>query len=153
MAMGKWICLEMVLWSSSHECCPEICSSVHRVTAASQSTCTHLTNISAVQYWRVGLATVVAWPNKNSQASAFTQVSRRYQGQQEGWGKFLAMPFWGKQRSVKMLEQQVFSYPSNPSSVSVFLSIVPASCILHGSCISTCLASGHVLADITLPMS
>lgn len=57
-----------VPWSSSHLCCLEIGSSVHRFAAAAAlSTHKHITDTPAVQFGRVGLATVTQ-PSRDSQA-------------------------------------------------------------------------------------
>ena len=52
---GKWTCLEMVPWSNSPLCCLEINSSIHSLAGSESS----IHSQSAVQFGRVGLATVV----------------------------------------------------------------------------------------------
>ena len=64
--LGKWTCLGMVLWSKFHLYCQETSRSV----AAAHFTRKHFTDISAVQFSSVRIAAVVAWPSRNSQASA-----------------------------------------------------------------------------------
>jgi hypothetical protein len=56
----------------------EIGSSVHRLEAA-RSTGKYFIDTTAVQFGRVGLATVVTQPSKHSRASASALVSRRDQ--------------------------------------------------------------------------
>lgn len=58
----KWTCLEMVLWSNSHMCCLEICSSFHRSATAARSTHKHFTDTQAVQSSRVRLESFIACP-------------------------------------------------------------------------------------------
>ena len=92
--MGEAGLLRKVLWSNSCLCCLEISSSIYRV-AGSRSSIHKLyfTDTPAVQFSRVRIAnTSVALPNRVSQASASTPVSRRDQGQQELKEKFLALP-------------------------------------------------------------
>jgi hypothetical protein len=58
----------------------------------------------AAQFSRVGLATAVTPPSRDSQASALAGISRRdQQGHQE---PFSAVPLSGKQRSAKMGDPQ-----------------------------------------------
>ena len=80
---GKWACLKMVLWSNSRLCCLETGSSVHRITAAAQSTHKHFTDISAVQFSRANRTVVVTRSSRDSQASASAQVSRREQDEHQ----------------------------------------------------------------------
>ena len=72
-----------VLWRNSHLFFLEIGSSVHRL-AAVLSTYKHFMDIPAVQFGRVWLAIAVTWPNRDSQASASTWVSRRHQEGHQG---------------------------------------------------------------------
>jgi hypothetical protein len=88
--MGEVNLFRKVLWSNSRLCCLEIGSSVHRSAVAAPSYCRHFTDTAAVQFSRVGLATAVTGSNRDSQASASVQVSRR--DPEEHQEKFLAMP-------------------------------------------------------------
>jgi hypothetical protein len=78
--IGEVDLFRKVLWSNSRLCCLEIRSPVHRSATAAPSTHKHFTNAPAVQFGRVGLATAVTRPSRDSQASASVQVSRRDQG-------------------------------------------------------------------------
>jgi hypothetical protein len=90
---GKWACLERVLWSKSYLNCQEISNSVHRsqqwqfdpLTNTLQYTC----SIPAVQFSRVGLATVVTGGTR-----------------EERQEKFLAVLLSAKQRSAKMRDPE-----------------------------------------------
>jgi hypothetical protein len=67
-----------VLWSNFHLCCLEI-SSLHVSRQQQLNPLKHLMDKPTVQFGRVGLATVVTRPSRDSQASASTQVNRRDQ--------------------------------------------------------------------------
>jgi hypothetical protein len=99
--MGEVGLFRKVLWSNSHLCCLEIGSSVHRLAGSSSSTHLQtLTDIPAVQFSRVWLATAVTPPSRDSQTSALARVSRRDpEGHQE---KFSAVPLSGKRGSAKI---------------------------------------------------
>jgi hypothetical protein len=62
---GEMDLFRKVLWSNSHLCCVEICSSVHRSTAAAQFTHKHFTDKPAVQFGRVGLGTALILTRSN----------------------------------------------------------------------------------------
>ena len=93
-----------VPWRNSHLCFLEIGSSVHRLAAATQSTCKHFTDTPAIQFGRVQLET---W-------SYDLEVIARLQPQFESAGatiqehqeKFSAVPFSGRQRSAKIGDPQ-----------------------------------------------
>ena len=68
-----------VLWSNSHLCCLETSSSVHRSASTARSTGKHFTDTPAVQFGRVGIATAVSRPSRDSQASACRNTRRRSQ--------------------------------------------------------------------------
>jgi hypothetical protein len=106
---GKWTCLEMVLWSKFHPRCQRISSSVHRSAVAARSTCKHFTDTpAAVQFSSIGIAAVVAWPSRNSQASVETAgVSRRNSAHQQPQEKFSVVPLLTYWSSAKMRDQQV----------------------------------------------
>jgi hypothetical protein len=84
----------------------------------------------AVQFSRLGLAILVTWPSRDSQALALAWVSRRDpEGHQE---KFSAVPLSAKRRSAKIWATA--SYISKPSSISVTLQspvyTLQTSCVL-----------------------
>jgi hypothetical protein len=61
MIWREWSGLEIVLWSKSHLLCQEISSSLHRSQQWQlDSLKKHFTDIPAVQFSSVGIATVVA---------------------------------------------------------------------------------------------
>jgi hypothetical protein len=66
----------------------------------------YFTDTSAVQFSRVGLATAVTQPSRDSQASASARVSRR--DQRRPLEKFSAVLLSGKQRSSKTEDLQAF---------------------------------------------
>jgi hypothetical protein len=65
--MGGVDLFREVLWNNSRLCCLEIGSSVHRLADSGHK---HFTDTPAVQCDRVGLATAVTRPSRDSQASA-----------------------------------------------------------------------------------
>ena len=161
---GRCTCLETVfgatptyvVWKSGSSFCRlgGSCSLIYHK---------HVMDTRAVQTGRVGLATVVMWPSRDSPASDLAQVSRRdTEGCQE---KFLAVPLSGKPRSVENLDPQAlhsylyqqaklclchsvesFLYPPNISCPSHALT-------QHGSCFSTCLVLAWLLPQYVHPMS
>jgi hypothetical protein len=68
----------------------------------------------AVQFSRVGLAMVVTWPSRDSQASTSAWVSKRDQQEHQ---KFSAVPLSGKQRLVKTHKHRRASCTSKPGPV------------------------------------
>jgi hypothetical protein len=115
----EWTCLERFLCSNSFLCCLEISSSVYRLAVAARSTYKHFRNMPTVQLGRVGLATLMTQPSRDSQALA--QVSRKVlEGHQE---MFLAVPLSGKLRSMKRdphtPKHCTASCTSNPNSGSI----------------------------------
>lgn len=112
---GKWTSLERV-FGATPVCV--VWKSIVQFTglqaAVAPSTLKHLMDTPAVQLGRIGLATAVTWPSKDSQASASTQISRRdLEGHQEN---FSAVPLSGKERH-KTHTHCTASGTSRPSSV------------------------------------
>jgi len=150
----------MVLWSNFQLHCQEISSSVHRSAAAARSTCKHFVNIYTS-------SPAVAQPSRNSQPQPNQQdsmggtrtiksdsSSRLYLSQQsEGQGRLETKQHC---RAGSM---------SEPLSLSIesYLYSLQTLRVLHGSCLTLCLALacdsvlaklhvGSVSADITLPI-
>ena len=151
---GRCTCLETVfgatptyvVWKSGSSFCRlgGSCSLIYHK---------HFMDTKAVQTGRVGLATVVMWPSRDSPASDLAQVSRRdTEGCQE---KFLAVPLSGKQRSVKSRDPQAlhsYLYQQDKvclrHSVKSYLyppNITCLPCVLSQLrlCLSTCIQSAR----------
>ena len=136
-----------VLWSNSHLCCLEISSSVHRSAVAARSTHKHFMDTPAVQFGRVRIA------NMNQQWWHYLAETARPQPQLESAGgtnrntrrsSQLCLSQGSKdQQRLETNKHCTASCTSKPSSVSVTLwspiYTLQTSCVLHGSCLSTCI--------------
>jgi hypothetical protein len=123
---GRWTCLERFFGATLTCVVRKSGSSFCRLGGSCSSIYSkHFMDSPAVQTGRVGLATVVMWPSRDSQASDLAQVSRRdTEGCQE---KFLAVPLSTNQRSVKTQKSNQWRLETNklyqqaklPTSITV----------------------------------
>jgi hypothetical protein len=128
VCVGKWTCLEKVLWSNCHLCLLELSSSVHRSAAAARSTRKHFMDTPAVQFGRVRIA------NRNQQLWHTKQRQPGLSQQSKD------------QWSLKTHKHCAASSISKPSSASVTVHpVLQTSPVLHGSYLSTriCLSWHH----------
>jgi hypothetical protein len=135
--------LRKVLWSNSRLCCLEMSrlagsgSLIHLKTHHSSP---------AIQFGRVGSATVATTPSKDSLASALAWVSRR--DQQEQQEKFSAVPQGSEEQ--RRLETQQHCTATVPASKLSIISLSPIytlqiSRVLHVLWLSRFIQSARVL--------
>jgi hypothetical protein len=138
----------MVLWSKFHLACQEISSSVHRPAAPAQSLCKHFTDMPVVKFssfrikqqWNDLAGTARPQLNQHKSAEGIRTVrdTRR--------SSWLCLSQWSEEQrrceTKKYCKGSSLSKPLSQSIESYFNSL-QTSHVLHGSCLTICLASAH----------
>ena len=150
--MGEVDLFRKDLWKYTHLYFLEIITSVHRLAGSSSSIHSQASHgYSSSPVWQSRDSkhepAEVALPSRDSQGSALALVSRR--DQQECQEKFLAEPFSGKWRTVKIHKHEccTASCNSKPNSLSITqwssIYTLQTSCVLH--CLATACASNQFM--------